>query len=155
MLRILSLSFIRFYQRYVSPRKGFQCAYGFAGCGRSCSALGLRAVRRYGAFQGLSVLRRRLYLCGVAHRRFAPAAALALQTRQRAGFLQAQRGDCDLGGCDVVSDIPSLSCFVGDCGRSVNNKPKENEPQEHLPQQRTNQYFEALARAQSEADKKP
>ena len=47
-LKILALAAITLYQRFVSPRKGFSCAYRFHTGGPSCSVLGFRAVRRYG-----------------------------------------------------------------------------------------------------------
>jgi putative component of membrane protein insertase Oxa1/YidC/SpoIIIJ protein YidD len=93
------LAVIRAYQRYLSPYKGFSCAYR-AHTGRSsCSALGYRAIQIHGALAGFVILRERLYLCGVAHRRFTPP-------RLRPHL--KQRGDCDIGcdGCDGF-DFPS------------------------------------------------
>jgi uncharacterized protein len=117
-MRHLALAAIRFYQRYVSPYKGFRCEYSLhTGCA-SCSALGYRAMRRHGVFGGLSLLRERTYRCGVAHRRYSD--------RPRRSF-RSQRGDCDLG-CDSPGDcgfdLPSgrsLSRFCDfvsccDCG---------------------------------------
>jgi putative component of membrane protein insertase Oxa1/YidC/SpoIIIJ protein YidD len=52
-VKTLLLTLIRLYQRHVSPRKGFACAYRVhTGCA-SCSHLGYRAIRRYGVWQGL------------------------------------------------------------------------------------------------------
>lgn len=99
-MRAFFLAVIRFYQRFISPRKGFRCAYHAHTGRQSCSHLGFRAVRRYGALAGAVVLRQRLYLCGVAHRRYAP-----LHRRPPL----AQRGDCDIG-CELPCDI------LGNCG---------------------------------------
>jgi putative component of membrane protein insertase Oxa1/YidC/SpoIIIJ protein YidD len=101
MMRLVVLAAIRFYQRHLSPRKGFQCAYR-AHTGRaSCSVLGYRAVRRHGVFAGLGLIRQRTGLCGVVHRRH--AASLRR--------LHAQHGACDAGcdlpchgGCDMPGD---------------------------------------------------
>lgn len=99
-MRALVLMAIRGYQRYLSPHKGFCCAYR-AHTGRcSCSALGYRAVRRYGTLNGIAVLRRRMYLCGVAHRRYAPSQPLG--TYRPARPPRAQRGDC---ACDLPCDF--------------------------------------------------
>lgn len=100
MMRRLLMSAIRFYQRVISPRKGFRCAYRAHTRRAGCSGLGLRAVRRYGAWGGLVVLKKRMHLCGVAHRRFLPR---AIRPPAR------QRGDCDIG-CDMPCDcdFPSL-----------------------------------------------
>ena len=52
-LRCLALCAITFYQRCLSPAKGFSCAYRFhTGC-QSCSVLGYRAIRRFGVWRGL------------------------------------------------------------------------------------------------------
>lgn len=112
--RGLALAAIRAYQRHLSPHKGFRCAYR-AHTGRAgCSELGLRAIRRHGLAAGIAILRDRLFLCGVAHRRYAPMS-------RRPPRLQ--RGDCDLGcdlPCDGGCDGPggkglSKACDAADC----------------------------------------
>lgn len=127
-----TLAAIRFYQRFISPHKGFRCAYHAHTGRQSCSHLGLRAVRRYGALSGLAVLRQRLYLCGVAHRRYS--------VPHRRPPL-SQRGDCDIVPCDC--DLPSTkSCsFAGDilsnCGScdwpERKRKDKDKEREIYLP----------------------
>ncbi|MBI5006295.1 MAG: membrane protein insertion efficiency factor YidD [Nitrosomonadales bacterium] len=114
----------------MSPHKGFRCAYHAHTGRQSCSHLGLRAVRRYGALSGLAVLRQRLYLCGVAHRRFSVP-----HRRPPLG----QRGDCDIIPCDC--DLPSArTCsFAGDvlsnCGSCdwPERKRKDQEREVYLP----------------------
>ncbi len=99
-MRAFLLAAIRFYQRFLSPLTGFRCAYHVPTARQSCSHLGFRAVRRFGALAGLVVLRQRLYLCGVAHRRYSPPLRRPLL---------AQRGDCDIVPCDC--DLPSINPF--------------------------------------------
>lgn len=138
-MRIVVLAAITAYQRYVSPYKGFCCAYRAHTGRQSCSSLGFRAVRRYGVFAGLAVLRRRTYLCGVAHSRHAPTRNHAFQT---------QHGFCDVGcdlPCDLNCDLPSFrSCgsiadFVSycDCGScdwtDRKGKGKDEEQYVHIP----------------------
>ena len=102
-MRQFVLGAIRAYQRYVSPYKGFCCAYRTHTGRSSCSQLGYRAVRRFGVLSGLRLIRQRTFLCGVAHRRHRASI-------QRAP--QSQRGACDLA-CDVPCD---LNCDVpGEC----------------------------------------
>jgi hypothetical protein len=139
-MRGFALVLIRFYQRHISPHKGFRCAYSVhTGCA-SCSALGYRAVRRHGVVGGIALLGQRTYRCGVAHRR---------HSEQPRRPLRSQRGDCDLGGCDGPGgcelDLPSgkgagrlfdcLSC--GDCGSCdwPNGKRKKSDAEKyvHIP----------------------
>lgn len=140
-MRRFALVAIRIYQRYLSPYKRFCCAYHRHTGRASCSALGYRAVRRKGVRSGVRMLRRRVYLCGVAHRRH----LLASPSIHRRPPL-AQRGDCDLG-CDSPRDchLPQgkiaealLSCC--DCGScdwpQRRRKKGESESTIHLPPKR-------------------
>lgn len=122
-MRTLALVAIRLYQRFISPYKGFSCAYRLHTGRCSCSQLGFRAIRRFGVSGGWLVLRQRTHLCGVAHRRFSVA---AVHRRPPA----KQRGDCDCGApCDI--DLPSsggkwgwcdVGCDLLDCGGSDREK---------------------------------
>ena len=98
-MKALALWAIRLYQRTISPRKGFCCAYRAHTGHASCSALGYRAIRRFGVLDGMTVLRSRLYKCGLAHRRY---------TRPLVPLLPGQRGfiDCDCGPGPCECDLP-------------------------------------------------
>lgn len=125
-MRRLALAAIAGYQRYLSPHKGFCCAYRVHTGRHSCSVLGFRAVRRYGVLVGLAILRRRTYLCGVAHRRF---------SKPRYHAFHTQRGYCDLS-CDMPCDLPSVdgchlpagvsNCFSYACDCSGCDWPSRN-----------------------------
>lgn len=95
----LLLDFIQFYQRFISPHKGFGCAYRVCTGGASCSELGYRAVRRFGVWRGLGVLDARLARCGAAAR-------LMHVPRYRP---RGQAGDCDLG-CDFGDVGHCIDC---------------------------------------------
>lgn len=123
----LALAAIDAYKRWVSPFKGYACAYRVHTGADSCSTLGARAIRRYGLARGLGILRERTFLCGVAHRRYAAAT-----TRRPA---VQQRGDCDIGcdapDCDVLNGRTAgrvcefLSCC--DCGPCDGWRRKQEE----------------------------
>ena len=110
LLASLALRAIRAYQRTLSPRKGFHCAYRSATVRDGCSGYGYRVIQRFGVMAGMALLRRRLRLCGETHRR-RPVVPNPV--------LYYQRGDCD-PGCDA-SCLPDLSCSgdgaaeAGDC----------------------------------------
>jgi putative component of membrane protein insertase Oxa1/YidC/SpoIIIJ protein YidD len=78
MLKALALAAIAFYQRYLSPRKGYSCAFRVHTGRDSCSAYGKRVIERYGAPYGVQLIKRRLKACSRTH-------------HAQAGFV-----DCDL-----------------------------------------------------------
>ena len=136
-MRRAVLAAIRGYQRYISPHKGFCCAYRKHTGRASCSALGYRVVQRYGILSGLVLIRRRMFLCGVAHHRYSQLAPM-----------YAQGGFCDFS-CDVPCDagcIPSdgchfpstetLSSYVSccDCGSCdwPRNKKRNSEREQYV-----------------------
>lgn len=122
-LRRLTLATIVFYQRFISPHKGFRCAYRFHTGRASCSTLGLRAVRRHGAWRGIGILRVRLAQCGLKHRKYSPRRP---HFRSQAGFCDADCGGCD--GFDLDTRGPAcqiVQCcdLPGDCGNSKKKEP--------------------------------
>lgn len=163
-MRTLLLALIRFYKRFISPHKGYGCAYRIYTGRASCSTLGYRAIRRHGAWAGLGLLQQRCRQCGVAQRRYAPV------YRRPA----AQRGDCDVDpGCDGDGcDLPGCDgpdcdlrprgcrpglldfldcCDVDDCGgddkrRERKRKNKKKDAATHLPPRKPDQAWPDDAR---------
>ena len=103
----LALWAIRLYQRHLSPRKGFSCAYRIVTGGASCSAHGYRVIQRHGLSLGLPLLRRRLARCGDIHR-------ATLNTHNP--MLHYQRGECDILPCDGCCKGASLGQCMCDLG---------------------------------------
>ncbi|WP_392562720.1 membrane protein insertion efficiency factor YidD [Orbus sturtevantii] len=64
--KYLSIALIRFYQKFISPHKGFCCAYRKYSGGRSCSSFALVAVRRYGVSALWHLFPKRLDNCKMA-----------------------------------------------------------------------------------------
>ena len=106
-MKRLALLAIRLYQRFISPYKGYRCAYASHTGNGNCSALGYRVIRRYGVWDGLALLELRLARCGAAYRR--PRAALPA-TMPAALGRQAGSVDCS---CDLPND-PSCACDIAD-----------------------------------------
>jgi putative component of membrane protein insertase Oxa1/YidC/SpoIIIJ protein YidD len=139
-MRKLALAAIRGYQRWLSPLKGFSCAFRLWSGAESCSAYGYRVIERFGLHRGLGLLDRRLALCGHVHRRTQPASMPVphpLRRRQQ-GFCDAScdTPSCDLPSChlpschvtstacdtiDTAIDILSCGSDVRDCWRSRRN----------------------------------
>lgn len=116
MLKSLALRSIRLYQKYLSPIKGFSCAYRVhTGCA-SCSAFGYHAIQKHGLFKGLYLLRKRFDKCAFVHATH-KVAELARPTRAALpARYRAQAGFADCGGCDIPAvDCPSVDCPSLDC----------------------------------------
>lgn len=107
-LQRVALAAIRAYQRWLSPHKGFACAFRVHTGRDSCSAYGYRVINRYGLPAGLALLRRRLADCGVQHRLHAPRPRVQQGLRHQAGFCDAP--------CDVPCDAP---CDGGGSGKGA------------------------------------
>lgn len=105
-LKALVLALIKFYQRNISPHKGFCCAYAAYTSDPSCSALGYRAIRRFGVLDGLFVLDRRFVRCGMANRIAKGARPMPMQ--RQSGYIEC--GGCDAIGCDTPLGGSSWSC---------------------------------------------
>jgi putative component of membrane protein insertase Oxa1/YidC/SpoIIIJ protein YidD len=111
---------IRMYQRYVSPYKGYSCAYRIYKGGAGCSGYGYRVIERHGPRKGLALLHRRLNECGAQMRLHQPR-------------MHPQAGSCDLpdfdcGGCDAscgdALDVADCCTSVGDCWPGSRREPE-------------------------------
>ncbi|WP_269800060.1 membrane protein insertion efficiency factor YidD [Janthinobacterium sp. 67] len=110
---------IRAYQHYLSPWKGFSCAYRVLTGRDSCSAYGDKVIARHGLRAGLPLLQRRLRACGERHRQHL---ALHPQAR-RSARRQAQAGycDCDIPMVDCACDCADVASLA-DCSRPGRGK---------------------------------
>ena len=120
--RYLALRAISFYQRFISPYKGFRCAYGhYNGCA-SCSKLAYRAIRMRGLRAGLGLLLQRFERCREVFERHREARVQGSMgtTRKATSFGpgRLQRGFCD--GLDCIpcdADCASAACdILNNCG---------------------------------------
>ncbi|MEL6585666.1 MAG: membrane protein insertion efficiency factor YidD [Pseudomonadota bacterium] len=67
MLSRIALGGICAYQRYLSPRKGFRCAYSVAHGGTGCSGYAKFAIRDHGFWCALPLIRQRFRACQAAY----------------------------------------------------------------------------------------
>lgn len=84
---------IAFYRSFLSPLKGYRCAYGSAGFGQSCSTYGKRVFRRFPATMAIALLKRRFHRCGRAAR-----------------GLYRQRGNMDAQLCCTIGPQAAAGC---------------------------------------------
>ena len=122
---------IGLYQKYLSPRKGFRCAYRVRHRRRaSCSQFARRAIERLGVLPGVRLLRRRFHKC---HR---AAEVLDYETPRRKEEEARRResswspadctpdsgSGCDVSGladgCDLLGSAAG-ACDVGACDVSI------------------------------------
>lgn len=128
-MKTVSLLFIRFYQRYLSPRKGFCCAYKVINGGRSCSAFTYTAISRAGGWRGTILAKRRMASCG---------ASIEKLNRYRMSYpakRNAEAGYCavgealDIGACAL--DVMQSCDFAGFMRSGNRNAGKSNYPKRH------------------------
>lgn len=142
-MKIAALRAIRFYQDYLSPHKGFSCAYRVHTGQESCSAYGYRVIERFGLQKGWRLLRRRMRACARVAcdcRSAQPAAAMPRQRATQAGYCDVP--SCDLPACDIgmpscdselagsVLDAASCGCdgcdLIDGCGSRRKKSDKES-----------------------------
>jgi len=128
-MRFIALMLIRFYQQFLSPLKGYSCAYRVYTGEESCSAYGYKVVARYGVLTGCQLIKRRMHKCSHVFE--------SNLTHQSSAYpiSHFQSGHCD-GGCD--GDCDASDCFspcniVDSCDFSSNKKKSKSLKHKPLP----------------------
>ena len=114
MLDATAVAAIGAYRRYLSPHKGFCCAYRKVTGRRSCSAYALAIVQRLGAVALVQALPRRFARCKAA---YAGWLARFDGRQQDKGARRNERRwweHCDCNPCDMASNLP-CDCLPCDC----------------------------------------
>ena len=110
--RLLAGGAIRLYQRYVSPRKGYVCAYGRLHGRRSCSDHVLHRVEVLGVWAALRRLPSRFRACGRASNEL--RAMHALSAAGGADHPSAPEGRADeKGAVPEGCNESAHTCYVG------------------------------------------
>jgi putative component of membrane protein insertase Oxa1/YidC/SpoIIIJ protein YidD len=116
---------IEVYQKYLSPRKGFCCAYRVRHRRRdSCSQFARRAIERLGVLPGFRLLRRRFDKCSHAKQVLDDQTPKAKDQKQASQGSSWTTGDC-VSGCDpgvpvdACDAITSLANVAGNAGSGV------------------------------------
>ena len=106
----LILLLIDFYKRFISPHKGFSCAYRRYHGGDSCSSAVRKIIQTDGCYRGARKIKQQFRLCKVA--------AQALN-EQRQASTRNHNADLDCGlssGCGAGDCVPDFGCFDGGSG---------------------------------------
>ncbi len=108
MLARTALLGIAGYQRFVSPRKGFACAYRVAHGGTGCSGFAKQAIRELGLIPAIPLIRTRFSACRDAAKELREGGNPAEKKKEK--WYDSACGGCDCGGCD----LPLRGCGKAD-----------------------------------------
>jgi uncharacterized protein len=103
----LALAAIGGYQRHLSPRKGFACAYRVAHGGTGCSGYAKQAIGTHGLIRATPLIRTRFSDCRDAAKELQEAKA---QRKKDKWYDNACVHGCDCSGCD----LPLRGCAKAD-----------------------------------------
>lgn len=109
MLRQLAAGTIVGYQRYVSPYKGFRCAYRCQTGRYSCSEYARRVTLRLGVLALWTALPRQFLRCRLAYQAILSAAddnksSDKHSSNKRRWWDHVDCNPCDVSGCDLPCD---------------------------------------------------
>ncbi len=100
------------YQRYISPHKGFCCAYRVATGEVSCSEYVKQAIIRNGLFRSLSEIRRRFRDCKESARYLNEAkAAEEDKKKKKKGDDSSSDAACFAARSDALHSAPAAHAF--------------------------------------------
>ena len=104
-MRYLFAALITVYQRWLSPLKGFDCAYRIRHQSESCSHAVRALILKHGFIKALPLIRSRFSQCRKAYNDL------------KSGYLVPEKADlpCDLS-CDAPVDCCNSASELDDCG---------------------------------------
>jgi putative component of membrane protein insertase Oxa1/YidC/SpoIIIJ protein YidD len=107
--QILVLRAIRAYRRYISPYKGFCCAYHSITGRLTCSQFADWAIEKHGTVHGLRLTFRRMRRCSYV---YSQHQSFIQRSNLFGGRLRHQSGHCDLPveGCHGVDTTNLADC---------------------------------------------
>lgn len=132
-MRYFFIFLITLYQKYISPYKGFRCAYGCYHKTLSCSAIIKNIIAEHGLLAGWPLIKQQFANCHLAYQALeTEREKRERQKRQRRR--QGQQRECfskkNQDRCDCVSNfgdcIPDLPCDGFDCSFLRFRLPKKS-----------------------------
>lgn len=124
-----ALAAISFYQRFVSPYKGFRCAHAALHHGNSCSQAVKKLIAEHGLWRSRDLVKARFAECRTAFELLKQTAVLSTREDEESERRKQQRKEylqncgCDLPqlGCDLAQLLPcrgkaaQLDCLPDVC----------------------------------------
>ncbi len=108
MLNRLAAKLIRFYQKYISPHKGFRCAYAVKHQDLSCSEYARVTLLQTSFFKSLALIRHRFHDCKLA------AAMLNEEREKKRNKYCSNASTCN---CADVPEVGCDNCNIGDIAK--------------------------------------
>jgi putative component of membrane protein insertase Oxa1/YidC/SpoIIIJ protein YidD len=108
----LALLGIKFYQKYISPKKGYRCAYSVVYGGTGCSGAVKEIILENGLWTGYPMIQKRFASCKEANEE---------RKKRNNRNIIPDLSDCIGDGCDTTHhskncDLPEMpDCDLPDC----------------------------------------
>lgn len=118
LLQHPAISLINLYQNYLSPIKGYRCAYAVLHQAPSCSHAVKAIIQEHGYWLGRKLIKNRFKACKQSYYVLRnEAAPSSLRFREKSCLSKAAES-CSCDPCQLIP-IRSTSCDLGDCGCDI------------------------------------
>ena len=121
MINWLSLQGIAFYQKFISPRKGYRCAYGVLNNTHGCSGAVKAIIKEKGVMAGWSDINSQFNNCKAAAETLQAQSGCKKKRRSCKSRFKRE-ASCGSGNCGSGCHVPDCgdcgdvgSCDVGSC----------------------------------------
>lgn len=105
-MKKIALLSIRFYQNFISPRKGFRCAYGVVNDTYGCSGHVKEIIDAHGLLKGIPLIKNQFKQC--------KQASIELKKRKNNPKKKSRKCNDVVSNCCIDPDI-SDCCVDHDC----------------------------------------
>lgn len=102
-MKKIALSTIGFYQKYISPRKGFRCSYGVIHDTYGCSGHVKDIIRTHGLIKGTPLIKKQFNQC--------KQASIELKKRKNDQHKKSKKCDPVVADCCVDPDCCDIFGF--------------------------------------------
>lgn len=133
-MRPFFIFLITLYQRYISPYKGFRCAYGCYHQTLSCSGMVKNIIAEHGLIAGWPLIKQQFAACRLAYETLQQEDDRNNRRNNRRRR-QRQKRDCGtrIDACDCGLDLlPDLPCDINPCNfhlplKSIQKKTSQDQ----------------------------
>ena len=130
-MKWLCILLINFYQRFMSPYKGFRCAHAAYHSGPSCSSAIKSIVKEHGLIKGRPLIKARFVECRTAYLHIVAEQEDSKEKRKRRRRKKDRDWcdfDCCVSPCDLADLLPKPCRFGGDAGSHCDLNPCDSGP---------------------------